>query len=112
MFVAFSAFTNGKILFACKSNQSVNVMSCMDGMRAIAALWIVSGHFALFTMPAIGNTNHGVIADRLSEFFFYCRFSVDTFFVLSSTLAANKMLNERSKSVTDFVFEFLLTVNL
>lgn len=98
--MAFSAYTNARNLFACEPNQSPSVMSCLDGMRAIAALWIISGHFVLWSKQTIGNKIHGPVADRLSEFMFYCQFSVDTFFVLSSLLAANKMLNEYSKLVT------------
>ena len=103
MLMAFSAYTNIKTLFACKSNQSRNVMSCVDGLRAIAALWIVATHFNAFAMVLNGNS--GPLTPVINFFlvnFTYGQFSVDTFFVLSSTLAAYKMLNELSKLITDF----------
>ncbi|XP_055308474.1 nose resistant to fluoxetine protein 6-like [Sitodiplosis mosellana] len=97
--LAFSAYTNGKNLFACKANQSPNVMPCLDGIRAIAALCIVSIHFEVLINPIIGNTEHDApVADKIGEIFINGRFSVDTFFVLSAFLAANKMLNEHSKN--------------
>lgn len=103
--MAFSAYTNVKTLFACKSNQSPNVMSCLDGMRAIAALWIVATHFNTFATILIGNPGpYSPLASFIFETFAYGQFNVDTFFVLSSTLAACKMLNELAKLITVFVY--------
>ncbi|XP_055326387.1 nose resistant to fluoxetine protein 6-like [Sitodiplosis mosellana] len=99
LLLAFSAYTNGKNLFACKSNQSPNVMPFLDGIRAIAALLVVSAHFDWFGLEAVVNTGpYASVAAQLKRIFVSGRFSVDTFFVLSALLAANKMLNEHSKN--------------
>ncbi|XP_055300689.1 nose resistant to fluoxetine protein 6-like isoform X2 [Sitodiplosis mosellana] len=92
LLLAFSAYSNGRNLFACKSDQSPSIMSCLDGIRAIAALWIVAVHFNSFSSKVMANrNNHVTVGDRLEKFFLAGRFGVDTFFVLSAMLAANKM---------------------
>ncbi|XP_055297735.1 nose resistant to fluoxetine protein 6-like isoform X2 [Sitodiplosis mosellana] len=98
-YTLLEAYTNGKNLLECKSNQLPNVMPCLDGIRAIAAFWILSTHFNLYTTSIIENGEHDAcVADKMRDIFSSGRFSVDTFFVLSALLAANKMLNEHSKN--------------
>ena len=94
---AFSVYSNAGNLFACKLDLPSNIMPCIDGIRAIAALWIVAAHFDYFASRTVANLRHHVpTANRLNQIFTTGRFSVDTFFVLSSMLAANKMLHELS----------------
>lgn len=72
-------------------------MPCLDGIRAIAALWIVADHFEYFAFKLIDNPHDRLDSvDLLLRIFVAGRFSVDTFFVLSSMLAAIKMLHELS----------------
>ena len=61
----FSSYTNGKKLLACKSSQSPNIRPCLDGIRAIAALWIVTTHFDGYFGQTIENVEHNPsIADN------------------------------------------------
>lgn len=42
--MAFSVFTNGRALFSCKPTTSKNIVTCFDGIRVLAACFIIVGH--------------------------------------------------------------------
>lgn len=49
MLTAFSALSNGKHLFSCKSKStSPRVFSCFYGIRAIGTFWIIFGHLDFY----------------------------------------------------------------
>ena len=97
MVLAFSAYKNGKNLFACKSNQSPDFMPCLDGIRVIATLWIIAHNFATFLYPLLINpSNQDPMVDLINGIFNAGRFSLDTFFVMGALVATNKMLLELS----------------
>lgn len=77
-------------------------MPCLDGMRAIATLWVVATHFTIFSPPSfINELDNAPGLRHLAGFFYAGCFGVDTFFVLSAMLAANKMFHEISKLVAE-----------
>lgn len=92
---SLSVYSNAKKIFACKSNQPSNVMPCLDGIRAIASLSIIACHFEIYaTDSAMNSTN---LTNNIFFIFSANRFSVDTFFVLSSFLVTIKILTEYSR---------------
>lgn len=97
MLLAFSAFTNGKNLFAFVSNRSSNLMSCLDGIRVIATLSIIAHHLATFSRPLVLNRrNRDPMVQHMNGIFNAGRFSIDTFFVMGALLATSKMFSELS----------------
>ena len=69
-------------------------MPCLDGIRAIAMLFVVSLHLLLLNMSINPGWDNVAVAYHLSRFFGAGHFSVDTFFILSAMLAAKKMFQE------------------
>lgn len=115
-FVVFSIYTNGKQLFACKNAApSSGIIQCLDGLRVLSIMWIVYCHSVrcYVKIPLHESTTYEkvwfkqTLFNRESIEFKYCflfqylktyrstisnaPMPVDTFFVMSGLLVANKL---------------------
>lgn len=92
-FTAFSLYTNFKDLI--KTNHSIITISCIDGIKVLAAGWIIIGHRVDFMKePFPGRWYQDIvlwdrIAIRMIAGYFYC---VETFLACSAILVTQSML--------------------
>lgn len=96
LFIAFSVYTNGKILFDINKSKSPNTINCLLGLRAISVLWIMFGHrftntqgFPLTNPNAVREHYNHVYSSILSVY----NIAVDTFFVMGALLMTISTLN-------------------
>lgn len=52
VFIAFSMYTNGQKLLACRKTKTEHTMECLNGMRVFSALWVIYAHAHVMTMIA------------------------------------------------------------
>lgn len=52
MRLAFSVYTNGMKLFSYKKRRTGDTIPCLQGIRAISAIWIVLSHTFLLSISA------------------------------------------------------------
>uniref|UniRef100_A0A914VJY9 Nose resistant-to-fluoxetine protein N-terminal domain-containing protein n=1 Tax=Plectus sambesii TaxID=2011161 RepID=A0A914VJY9_9BILA len=87
---AFSARLSWRRIFRPVSNRKARI-PCLNGMRIVAALWVVVGHSHLMIMPVIGNLRHvaiGLNKTVFGELLLNASLAVDTFLLLSGTLVS------------------------
>lgn len=53
--LAFSMYTNSVKLFSCRRSRNPDVMECLNGIRALSALWVLyaHSHVLLLATPAL-----------------------------------------------------------
>lgn len=89
LFIAFSVYTNGEKLFDISRSKSKNSIDCLNGLRAIALMWIIFGH-RIYVQFAVSLVNEKEFTEFLetvpSVFLSSFHIWVDTFFVMGGLL--------------------------
>jgi peptidoglycan/LPS O-acetylase OafA/YrhL len=100
LFVAFSVYTNGGKLYDITKSKSKNSIDCMNGLRALALLWIIFGH-RTFVQLSTSITNGREFSEWLetppSALLASFHIWVDTFFVMGGVLVTTSFLNALDK---------------
>lgn len=96
LFIAFSAYTNGQKLFDVTPSKSSSSIDCLNGIRALALMWIIFGH-RMDNQTIFPIANPEIITEMsyqiYSIIFTSSLFAVDTFLVLGSVLLTWSMLS-------------------
>ena len=89
LLIVFSFYTNGKKLFDVTRSKSSSSIDCLNGIRALALMWIIFGHrmdnqqiFPLINRERLTEMSYEIY----SILFTSSLFAVDTFLVLGSVL--------------------------
>jgi hypothetical protein len=93
-FTAFSLYTNTKELLTIDNSKSRKVIACMNGLRSLAAFWVIAGHRIfrdrrMMSRPL--NPSNGFSAAALA-LLMTVDYAVDVFFLLSAILVAQSCL--------------------
>ncbi|XP_031623683.1 nose resistant to fluoxetine protein 6-like isoform X2 [Contarinia nasturtii] len=101
IFIAFSMYTNGRKLFACKTSSCEHSIECLTGIRVLSALWVIYAHANVMTMLA-PVVNFAYIPEYVSKYstivLLLAPFSVDSFLFLSGLLITWSMLKHLNKT--------------
>lgn len=96
LWIAFSLYTNGTKLFDVTRNTSNSAIDCINGLRALALLWILFGHRTHHTMGmpltnagAWSEWNEGYWYSLIGTFYFW----IETFLVLAAVLVTWSFLH-------------------
>lgn len=92
--VAFSLYTNIKELLHIDYTKSRKVIACMNGMRALAAFWVIAGHRIFRDQHIMSrplNPSGGLAAATLA-ILMTNDYAVDVFFLLSAILVTQSCL--------------------
>jgi peptidoglycan/LPS O-acetylase OafA/YrhL len=96
MLIAFSVYTNGKILFDMTKSESSSSIECLNGLRSLSLLWIIFGHryFDLFLGPTT-NFHYATeiwLRNILSLSHTTFHLAVDTFFLMGGLLVTRSLM--------------------
>lgn len=99
LYIAFSVYTNGEKLFDITRSKSKHSIDCLNGLRAIALMWIILGHRVLdrtFIHISTTNANEKEFEEWMetlpSVFIASFHIWVDTFFVMGGLLVTWSLL--------------------
>lgn len=100
LYIAFSVYTNGEKLYDISKPKSRNSIDCLNGLRAVALMWIIFGHrtFVQFAGWSTNNREFRKFLETpksapLASFDIW----VDTFFVMGGLLVTTSLLNALDK---------------
>lgn len=97
----FRAFSPLKNVESLVEKEAARSLTCLDGMRTISMLWIISGHIIeLQDITGFDNPNAIVLyaQDFSAQFTQSANFAVDTFFFLSGLLTTYALLRRLRKT--------------
>lgn len=96
LYIAFSVYTNGEKLFDITKPKSKNSIDCLNGLRAVALMWIIFGHrtFNQYgTVTTNGREFSEILETSPSAMLASFHVWVDTFFVMGGLLVTTSLLS-------------------
>lgn len=100
LFITFSVYTNGEKLYDITKPKSKNSIDCLNGLRAVALMWIIFGHRTANqygTSVTNGREFGEWIETPPAALFASFHIYVDTFFVMGGLLVTTSFLNALEK---------------
>ncbi|KAG5669356.1 hypothetical protein PVAND_017244 [Polypedilum vanderplanki] len=105
VFISFSLYSNMKELFTIDNEKSRKIIACMNGLRSLAAFWVVAGHRTfrskLMMSRPLNLSNNFVMT--VITFLMTVEYAVDLFLLLSAILATQSCLRAFEKGNLNLV---------
>jgi peptidoglycan/LPS O-acetylase OafA/YrhL len=110
LFIAFSIYTNGKVLFDVAKSKSPDSINCLLGLRAISVFWIIFGH-RFTSQMGFRVTNPREVTQHFTRLYSAIlssfNIAVDTFFVMGAllmTISTLKALDKKTLNIPRMIF--------